>query len=366
MKKVKIIFLSLFLVMSFTMTSFAGLISPPDRSLKATTITGCDSSATPVVFPMANTIYTETNLPTGYDADVFDDIMNTGLTVGHMIDVHGSDADNVLLIGLYYIEPNVTDISALVKPLKYTITPSIYGFSSSTDFCVFQRIGLTWQLISSDNVTVNSGSIIVSTSETYTPFALVVDTSTLSNGGVVPPITPPGDEEEEDDGIDKWNITGIDKNGNEVSGIATGREGSVEGMDHYFREFHDSVLLESMLPSGADNIVLLHAMDIDMEKGVEFPVTITFDYPNVNENSKVYIFHLTSKIEWETIEAVVSNGKVTATFNSLSPVMIYADSSTLGSPEVPESPETGDDGYMYIIIGMIALGLISIMFIKQE
>ena len=250
MRKTKIILLSLFLILSFTMTSFAGEIDPPERSLKSTIITGVDSSETPVTIPMANSIYTEANLPTGYNADVFNQIMNSGLTVGCMIDVHGSDAENVLLIGLYYIEPNVPDISVLTKPLVYTITPSIYGITTATDVCVFQRIGTTWQLISSDNVTVNTGSITVSTSETYTPFALVVDKSTLLNGGVVPPVTPPGDEEEDEDyGLDKWNITGIDKNGNVVTGIATGKEGSVDGMHHYFRELHDSELLYSMLPS---------------------------------------------------------------------------------------------------------------------
>ena len=107
-----------------------------------------------------------------------------------------------------------------------------------------------------------------------------------------------------------------------------------------------------------------------MEKETEFPVTITFDYPNVNENSKVYIFHLTSEIEWETIEATVSNGKVTATFNSLSPVMIYADSSTLGAPNsegAPESPETGDGGYLYIlVIGILMLGSLSLVLLKQD
>ena len=330
MKKLTVLTLTIILILTFTITSYGAGATPPARDLRSATVASLDSDEPQAVIPMMIDYYTDVTTLSEWNQETFNYVINTSYTIDQMNEVHGTALDNVLLIGLYHLEPNLDGeaISALVKPYVHTITPNIYGITADSDVCVFQGTGMgNWERIDQANITVGVGTITVSTESSITPFAIVVDKTTLLNNGVTPPaviipgpISPPF-EDPETELLDEWNITGIDSTGATVTGVAYGKAGTVEGLGVAFAEFDDSDLMNSMLPEGAENLVVLHGLEIEMEEATVFPVTITFDYPNVNKDSKVYIFHLPLQGEWELIEATVCDGKVTATFDSLSPVI---------------------------------------------
>lgn len=92
-------------------------------------------------------------------------------------------------------------------------------------------------------------------------------------------------------------------------------------------------------------IVVKAGADIDAPAG-----ELTINFPNfVKEAGKKYmVLHLNEATNvWETVDAVIENGKITATFASLSPIVIVeisekapATNSAATSPA--ESPKTGE------------------------
>lgn len=106
-----------------------------------------------------------------------------------------------------------------------------------------------------------------------------------------------------------------------------------------------------------DTMQVVALMDVSVS-GAEGPVTITFDYPGVNSNTKVAVLHWNGSA-WEYIPATVSNGKITATFSSLSPVAIIVDSATMTQPSAgtgsgATSPNTGESSVVFAL-GIVAL-----------
>lgn len=73
---------------------------------------------------------------------------------------------------------------------------------------------------------------------------------------------------------------------------------------------------------------VLDTYDITVPEGTDFPVQISFE-ASVAEDQDVLLYHFTGD-EWEEIEPdTVEDGSITATFNSLSPVAVVDNTSTL-------------------------------------
>lgn len=98
-------------------------------------------------------------------------------------------------------------------------------------------------------------------------------------------------------------------------------------------------------------------------EGTVFPVSITFDVNGVTDGSKVVILHFNGT-EWENIPVdAVADGKVTATFDSLSPVAFILEKDAATSVAGTTSPKTGAStatmmaafGAVICIAGMVVL-----------
>lgn len=88
-------------------------------------------------------------------------------------------------------------------------------------------------------------------------------------------------------------------------------------------DIDDDVLAEAneLVSNTYSDYVVAGAYDISVPDDTEFPVTITFD-ADVAESDNVIILHFTGE-EWEEIiPDFVGDGSITATFNSLSPVVV--------------------------------------------
>lgn len=67
---------------------------------------------------------------------------------------------------------------------------------------------------------------------------------------------------------------------------------------------------------------LLALVDVSVSKDAKFPITLTFEVEGVKAGDNIYVLHWNGS-KWEVINpSNVADGKVTATFTSLSPVAI--------------------------------------------
>ena len=80
---------------------------------------------------------------------------------------------------------------------------------------------------------------------------------------------------------------------------------------------------------------VLQIVDVSLPAGTTFgKVQLTFNVPGVVAGQKVYLLHLKADGVWEKITPdSVENGKVTATFTSLSPVAVVAGSASAQTGE---------------------------------
>lgn len=99
----------------------------------------------------------------------------------------------------------------------------------------------------------------------------------------------------------------------------------------------DKAVAESTSKTESHSVVAV--VEVSLPAGVEIPaggIAITFDVDGVVAGDKIYLLHGKADGTWETITpSNVADGKVTATFTSLSPVAIVrvVDEAT--------SPKTG-------------------------
>ncbi|HKK95818.1 MAG TPA: LPXTG cell wall anchor domain-containing protein, partial [Anaerovoracaceae bacterium] len=211
-------------------------------------------------------------------------------------------------------------------------------------------------------------------------FALLVDKDTLSEGAEP---TQHGNQ------ILVKNIEGKDGNDNPISGLGLiyRFEDDITEADLMFKTLFTDDLYYTLISLGnfdvnKDDLVILDKMDLIFvyKEMPVVPLTFTFEYDKVNENSQVYVFHKIRgeeelSTDWELITPTVGNGTFTAEFNSLSPVVLYADATTLNGyeePVIPEepseplSPVTGDSDMGYaLLIGIIALAGMGIVVKKN-
>lgn len=85
-------------------------------------------------------------------------------------------------------------------------------------------------------------------------------------------------------------------------------------------------------------------------------VTLTFAIPAVKANTAVVVLHYTGS-GWEVVPSTVSNGAVSATFTSLSPVVVLTQSTTTPGTGTVTSPQTSDVNLEGVMICGAVLGL---------
>ena len=81
-------------------------------------------------------------------------------------------------------------------------------------------------------------------------------------------------------------------------------------------------------------------------------VVITFSVSGLTSDMKVVVLHYNGSA-WETVDSTVSNGSVTATFTSLSPVavVVAADQAVGGTTSAPKTGESN----MIVAAGAVVL-----------
>ena len=102
---------------------------------------------------------------------------------------------------------------------------------------------------------------------------------------------------------------------------------------------------------------VIDVVDVTAPAGVKAPYTITFSVRGVTADSNVAVLHYDGA-NWETssVSGVsAGNGTITATFQSLSPVALVADTADSSSTSSSTaSPKTGESTTV-VLIGGIAL-----------
>lgn len=115
--------------------------------------------------------------------------------------------------------------------------------------------------------------------------------------------------------------------------------------------------LQQILGSAfVEGMHVIDVIDVSVPAGTEMPVEITFSVPGVTANSNVAVLHYDgSKWETSSVSGVsAGNGTITATFASLSPVALVADTAASSSSSSTASPKTGESTTV-VLIGGIAL-----------
>ena len=119
-----------------------------------------------------------------------------------------------------------------------------------------------------------------------------------------------------------------------------------------------------------ENIRMISLMDVYIKGDaslVKFPVTLTFEVNSVESTTRAYVIHFQDN-NWVIMDSEVGDGTITTTFNSLSPVSIFVDVTTLGDATDENSPNTGDNMLSYIMIlgTMAAMAFIMVYRRKTE
>lgn len=87
----------------------------------------------------------------------------------------------------------------------------------------------------------------------------------------------------------------------------------------------------------------------DSDGEVEFPATVRVEVEGVTEGSDVVVLQWDGE-EWVAVEAVVKNGYIEITVDSIAPVAFVADMKTV----TKTSPTTGDVAPMAVMVVMVA------------
>ena len=107
-----------------------------------------------------------------------------------------------------------------------------------------------------------------------------------------------------------------------------------------------TVNADDLLEVIAEDLTVLYQFDVKAEEGAEFPLTMTFDVPDAQDDQEVFVFHYDGTA-WKLVGSGIGKS-VDATFDSLSPVAIVAKAAP---------PPTGDAG----IAQWIMLSAVSMM-----
>ena len=357
MKKFITLAIALVMVLSMTITASAYAQVEFDYELKGATGTAVDKDGEPCIDYF---IYMSGDIETFSEAFEAYYILLNDVLPNPMV---SPDMESPTLMGAYTTHVEFDSTAPEIGDVTYTITPQIAGFDENTTYQLFSwNRADDWDAVTSS---VNGNSIEV-TVETNGGdyFALLVDKDTLSQG-----------EEPAQHGnqVLFMDINVNDGANNPIKGLGMiyRLEDDITEADLIFKTLFDNDLYYTMISSddsgvNKDDLVILDKMNllIFAKEYPVFPLTVTFEYDKVNENSKVYLLHdkraeEEASPDWELIIPTVGNGTFIAEFSSFSPVVIYADATTLNGyvdNSTPLSPVTGDGDMNYIIfLGLIVL-----------
>lgn len=126
-----------------------------------------------------------------------------------------------------------------------------------------------------------------------------------------------------------------DKNGNAVQVTMT------EVSSDLVADVTSEATLKSVLGSDFnESMAVADVMEVSVPEGTEFPLDITFAIKGVTASTKAVVLHYVDGA-WQKEATTVEVGAVTGKFNSLSPVAIVVDKTTLASGAGTTSPKTG-------------------------
>ena len=89
-------------------------------------------------------------------------------------------------------------------------------------------------------------------------------------------------------------------------------------------------------------------------------VTITFALPELKAGQVAIVLHM-AKNGWEVVPSSTANGAVSATFTSLSPVVILVEDAVAAAPGVT-SPQTGDVNLELVLVSGAVLSAAALAF----
>ena len=164
-------------------------------------------------------------------------------------------------------------------------------------------------------------------------------------------------------GIVQEVVSATDKNGNDVEIVI--EEMSPEGKEAAAQLDNMDTVKELVGDAFVDGMKVLDIQEVKVKGDaslIEWPVTLTFKVPGVNENTKVAVLHYDlEKSAWESVPCKAGKGTIEATFESLSPVAFIVDQNTMDaatSNGSATSPQTGERTAVmgFALVALLAAG----------
>ena len=90
-------------------------------------------------------------------------------------------------------------------------------------------------------------------------------------------------------------------------------------------------------------------------------VTITFSVPELKNGQFAVVLHM-GKDGWEVVPSTTANGTVSATFTSLSPVVIMVEEAVTASAGTVTSPKTGDMNLELVMVSGAVMSAAALAF----
>ena len=165
-------------------------------------------------------------------------------------------------------------------------------------------------------------------------------------------------------------VSATDANGNSVK-ITVGAQSEVKNEEarKILNTSAKDILVQTNDPNASEEgMKLVDLREVTVEGDATFPLDITFTISGVTANSKVSVLHFdTEKNAWESVPVKVnSDGTVTATFNSLSPVAFFVNGAASNAAGTT-SPKTGSSPVMMIaVLGAIVCAGGAFAFSKKR
>lgn len=155
-------------------------------------------------------------------------------------------------------------------------------------------------------------------------------------------------------GVVASTVTATDANGNSVKvNVGSQTEVKNEEARKILSTSAKDILVQTNDPNASEEgMKLVDLREVTVEGDVTFPLEITFTISGVTANSKVSVLHFDDKEKnaWESVPVKVnSDGTITATFNSLSPVAFLVNGAASNGAGTT-SPKTGSSPVMMIAV----------------
>ena len=147
-----------------------------------------------------------------------------------------------------------------------------------------------------------------------------------------------------------------------LAGIRTADGTAVDSTEDLIFKFKaltakEAVSLNPNVSSEKD-IVMLWQKDVQVAKGTEMPVTLSFEVSGLEVEQEIYVYHFVDGA-WTYVTAG-KQGKVEAEFDSLSPVALAVSA--------PQAPQTGDSSniLLWTMLAVFAAGCAVLVVVRRR